>query len=143
MRYFLDTEFNGFCGPLISLALVPEDDGYAPFYEAVPCPSPIPWVAKNVLPVLQTNPISRDQLAAQLAEFLRDARDAVIIADWPEDIAHAAGLLVTQAGKRLVGGLRFELLDLPGFNSDRLSETPHNAYYDALALRRFVLHSEA
>ncbi len=31
MRYFLDTEFNGFGGALISLALVPELEGAAPF----------------------------------------------------------------------------------------------------------------
>ncbi len=27
MRYFLDTEYNGFGGALLSLALVPEDGG--------------------------------------------------------------------------------------------------------------------
>ena len=51
MRYFLDVEFNGFGGPLISLALVPEDPDAAPFYEALPCPKPDVWVAAHVLPV--------------------------------------------------------------------------------------------
>jgi len=31
MRYFLDVEYNGFGGDLISLALVPEEEGAAPF----------------------------------------------------------------------------------------------------------------
>ena len=35
MRYFLDTEFNGFGGCLISLALVPED-GDQDYYVVVP-----------------------------------------------------------------------------------------------------------
>ena len=54
MRYFLDVEFNGFCGELISIALVPELDGAAPFYEALDCAKPTPWVAEHVLPVLRT-----------------------------------------------------------------------------------------
>jgi len=33
MRYFIDAEFNGFGGQLISLALVPEDEEAVPFYE--------------------------------------------------------------------------------------------------------------
>ena len=35
MRYSLDAEVNGFCGGLISVALVPEDVNLAPFYEAI------------------------------------------------------------------------------------------------------------
>src|SRR5580658_4026740 len=37
MRYFLDAEYNGFGRPLISLALVPEDQESPSFYEALPC----------------------------------------------------------------------------------------------------------
>jgi hypothetical protein len=42
MRYFIDAEFNGFGGQLISLALVPEDRDAVPFYEALPCTEPEP-----------------------------------------------------------------------------------------------------
>ena len=51
MRYFIDVEFNGFGGPLISLALAAEDPGTAPSYEALPCDAPEPWVVSHVLPV--------------------------------------------------------------------------------------------
>ena len=40
MRYFLDTEFNGFGGALISLALVPEI-GDKDFYVSLPRPAEI------------------------------------------------------------------------------------------------------
>jgi hypothetical protein len=40
MRYFLDVEVNGSCGPLISLALVPEAVNLAPFCEAIDCADP-------------------------------------------------------------------------------------------------------
>ena len=40
MRYFLDTEFNGFGGTLISVALVPEH-GDDDFYASLPLPEAI------------------------------------------------------------------------------------------------------
>jgi len=143
LRYFLDAEFNGFGGPLVSLALAPENPEAAYFYEALPCPEPITWVVENVLPVLRIRPISRPEMTAKLAAFLRRDSAPVIVGDWPEDIAHLALLLVTGPGWRLpTTTLRFELLDLPLFDSQTLSETPHNAYDDAKALRAYVLHQE-
>jgi hypothetical protein len=38
MRIFVDCEFNGFGGDLLSMALVPEDDVIAPWYEVVDLP---------------------------------------------------------------------------------------------------------
>ncbi|WP_131116436.1 hypothetical protein [Lichenihabitans psoromatis] len=140
MRYFLDAEFNGFGGLLISLALVPQEPDYAPFYEALPCAAPEPWVATHVLPVLHTKPISRPAMIAKLGAYLRDDPAPVVVADWPEDIAHLAQLMVTGPGYRLASPrLIFELLDLPLFDSETLSEVPHNACYDARALRTYVL----
>jgi hypothetical protein len=39
---FLDTEFNGFGGELILIALVPEDKQLQSFFEAIECRNPIP-----------------------------------------------------------------------------------------------------
>jgi hypothetical protein len=140
MRYFLDAEFNGFGGQLISLALVPEDQDAVPFYEALPCAEPESWVAEHVLPVLQTRPISRPEMITKLAGYLRCDWEPVVIADWPEDIAHMALLMVTGPGWRMPSPrLSFELLDLPLFDSETLSDLPHNAYHDAIALRAYVL----
>jgi len=80
MRYFLDAEFNGFGGQLISLALVPEDPEAVPFYEALPCAEPKPWVANHVLPVLQTRPISRPEMITKLAAYLRGDSEPVVVA---------------------------------------------------------------
>jgi hypothetical protein len=143
MRYFLDAEFNGFGGQLISLALVPEDPEAVPFYEALPCAQPEPWVADQVLPALQTRPISRPEMIAKLAAYLRGDPEPVVIADWPEDIAHLALLMVTGPGWRMPSPrFRFELLDLPLFDSAMLSKVPHNALHDAVALRDYVLAEE-
>jgi hypothetical protein len=143
VRYFLDAEFNGFGGQLISIALVPEDQAAAPFYEALPCAEPVPWVAEHVMPVLQTKPISRPEMIAKLAAYLRDDEEPIIVGDWPEDIAHVALLMVTGPGARMPGPTTiFELLDLPLFDSERSSKVPHNACHDAAALRDYVSTEE-
>ncbi len=144
MRYFLDTEFNGFCGDLISLALVPEDAQAPFFYEAIACADPHPWVAANVIPVLNTVARSRRDVAWAFAEFLGADGEPLIVADWPEDIAHAARLLVTGPGKALpVPPLSFQLIDIFDFDAAVASAVPHNAYNDAVALRARVLAREA
>ena len=143
MRYFLDAEFNGFGGSLISIALVPEDPDAHPFYEALDCATPDNWAIAHVLPVLGTTAISREDMIARLAKYLRGDPEPVVIADWPEDIAHLAMLLVTGPGFRTpLPKFVFELLDLPLFHSETLSDVPHNAQHDARALKAYVLAEE-
>ncbi|ASK88145.1 hypothetical protein [Sphingorhabdus sp. SMR4y] len=144
MRYFLDTEFNGFCGDLISIALVPEDERQTPFYAAIECSSPTPWVVEHVLPVLKIEPVPRTRVADLFADYLSDDPRPVLVADWPEDIAHAARLLVTGPGlMKPVRNIRFELVDGELVSSGASSAVPHNAYHDALRLRADVLAYEA
>ena len=143
MRYFLDTEFNGFGGALISLALVPEDETVAPFYETLACVDPTPWVAEHVLPVLGAAPVSPEQLSHRLEAYLGDDPWPVLVADWPEDIAHAARAMIAAPGRRIaLDRIGFELCDAFGFDS-AASVVPHNALHDAKALRAFLLRREA
>ena len=143
MRYFIDAEFNGFGGQLISLALVPEDGETAPFYEVLVCTNPHSWVIEHVIPVLQKQPISRPELISKLATYLRGDPEPMMTADWPEDIAHLALLMLTGPGWRMPSPrLIIELLDLPLFDSAELSGVPHNACHDAIALRTYVLGQE-
>ncbi|AJP73618.1 hypothetical protein [Sphingomonas hengshuiensis] len=144
MRYFLDTEFNGFCGPLIALALVPEDESLPPFYAALECTEPTPWVAEHVLPVLGIAPVSRAEMGHAFARYLRNDPAPLLFADWPEDIAHAATLLVAGPGRRYpIDRIRFELCDAIGFDGAALSAVPHHPLHDAAALRAFILAREA
>jgi hypothetical protein len=147
MRYFLDTEFNGFAGELISLALVPEH-GDQEFYAVLALPEEVHgWVQRNVLPYLRavpqgfhSEPVSREEAAAELARYLATDREPLIVADWPEDIAHFCMLLVTGPGEIApVGSMRFEFVASPGFSTAMNSKVPHNALHDARALRDFVL----
>lgn len=141
MRYFLDCEFNGFDGPLISIALVPETEGQGDFYAVLPCHRPQRWVADHVMPQLGATPQSRADVVAALAAYLLDDPAPVLVADWPEDIAHAASLLAYR-GRRIVPQVRFDLLNLPNFETASMSAQPHNALADARALRTEVLARE-
>lgn len=146
MRYFLDTEFNGFGGALISLALVPEY-GDQDFYTSLPLPDAVhPWVERHVIPYLRSVPpgidhqLIREQAAEHIAAYLDGDPDPVILADWPEDLAYFCALLVTAPGNMVaINGLRLELVNASGFSSAANSRVPHNAWHDARAFRDFYL----
>jgi hypothetical protein len=92
---------------------------------------------------MQTKPRPRAEVASLFAEFLKNDPDPIIVADWPEDIAHAAALLTNGRGARLFeGDVVFRLLARSEFSANPSSKVPHNAYYDALALRDWVLAQE-
>jgi hypothetical protein len=143
MRYFLDTEFNGFGGSLISLALVPEDPDQPAFYAATACDNPTDWVRANVLPFLEIDPVAPNELGRRMAAYLHNDEDPLLVADWPEDIALAARALIAAPGRRYaVSHIRFELCDIYDFDSASSSAVPHNAYHDAMALRAHILLRE-
>lgn len=143
MRYFLDAEFNGFGGELLSLALAPEDEGLPAFYHAVSCTNPTLWVSEHVKPVLATVPMSRDRVAQLFFRYLHNDENPVLVSDWPEDIANAARLLVTGPGTMLpIRRIRFELVDSAVITPYVPSKAKHNALRDAEALRATVLTYE-
>ena len=88
MRYFLDTEYNGFGGALLSLALVPED-GSEEFYVTLECDDQIdPWVERHVVPFLDMVPealkgprLPRPAAAGALAAWLALDEAPDIVAD--------------------------------------------------------------
>ena len=150
MRYFLDTEFNGFGGELISLALVPEH-GDQEFYALLALPDELhPWVDRNVVPYLnavppsvQSEAMTRLEVAEGLCAYLKGDLDPVIVADWPDDIAYFCSVLITGPGDMVpIGSLKFEFVSSPGFSTSAISRVPHNALHDARALRDFVVQWE-
>ena len=149
LRYFLDTEFNGWGGALLSLALVPEHGeelyltlAFEGAYE--------PWVERHVVPYLDTvaDPLrgprmSRVDAAHTIAHYLAHDPEPVIVADWPEDIAQFSQLLLVGSGDIVdVPSLTFRFQRLPGFSTAANSRVPHNALHDARALRDHVLSLE-
>ena len=149
MRYFLDTEFNGWGGALLSLALVPEDG--EELYLTLDWTGTLePWVERHVVPYLDKVPdslvsprMTRADAARTVSHYLAGDPDPLIVADWPEDIAQFNMLLLTGPGLMVeVPPLRFHFVELSGFSTAANSKVPHNALHDARALRDHVLTLE-
>jgi hypothetical protein len=149
VRYFLDTEYNGWGGALLSLALVP-DDGEE-LYLTLDWDGPLEeWVERHVIPYLDAVPdplvsprMNRIDAARTVAHYLAGDPDPVIVADWPEDIALFNALLLTGPGTMVeVPPLTFKFLELSGFSTAANSKVPHNALHDARSLRDHMLTLE-
>jgi hypothetical protein len=128
---FIDTEFNGFGGDLISMGI--SADNGSEFYEVLPLPENMtPWVQENVVPVLYKKPTPKTIFQRELQGYLHQFPEFTVVADWPEDIAHFNKSLITGPGF---------MLPLPSFTMEVArdvrpqSQIPHNALFDARALK--------
>jgi hypothetical protein len=142
MKLFLDTEFNGFGGQLISLALVPENSDYPEFYKELEIHEAVhPWVKEHVIPSLITGlvPTTMEKFRKDLANYLNtismsSGEELEIVADWPDDIRYMCESLISGPGTRYsMPNLTFRL----DFNIDYVSEIPHNALHDAKGIRNY------
>lgn len=130
MSLYLDTEFNGFGGRLISMGLVSDVDGEE-FYEVLPLPSKVhPWVNEHVVPFLVKDSVSDHVFDHRLIHFLRKHDAEIIYADWPADFVYLLDRLYSDNGFMFPVFPCFQLV-----NSGKLqSAVPHNALSDARAL---------
>jgi hypothetical protein len=149
VRYFLDTEYNGIGGALLSLALVPDDGDE--LYLTLQSDEPIvDWVAQHVVPYLDMVSeqlscprLKRRDAAHALERYLRHDEAPLIIADWPEDIAQFCELMITGPGDMVdVRHVTFRLMPMNNFSTAANSKVPHNALHDARALRDHVMALE-
>jgi hypothetical protein len=146
-RLFLDCEFNGLHGELISMALVSDD--HAEWYQTVATRGRIdPWVVEHVIPYLSATFTSytrersdHEDLAASLDAFLSNFDNPEIIADWPADFEHFGNLLTiigANGGFKEAYACTMKLINVPG---QLKPEVPHNALSDARALRDWYMAS--
>jgi hypothetical protein len=139
MLIFIDTEFNGFGGELISLALVTNTG--KDFYEALTPTKPIVhWVRENVMPYLEQEPITIEKFQVKLYQYLMDVSEycrepLTIIADWPDDIKYFCESLITGPGTSIPTPVKMNFV-LDRSLSSELSQVPHNAYHDAVAIMK-------
>jgi hypothetical protein len=136
MNIFIDCEFNGFGGDLISMALVAEDG--QEFYEVLNLSRDRAyegWVAINVVPHLNKDPVSKDVFQAKLWKFINQYKEVHLIADWPDDIKYFCMSLITGPGvcintpPKLTMEINREL-------SSNSSVILHNALEDARAIKQ-------
>jgi hypothetical protein len=145
MRYFLDTEFDGFGGALISLALVAEDGAY--LYLATECETPTDWVRDNVMPIV-TVPgavptfIDPNEFGVAIATWLQFRNDPspVIVADWPDDIRYFCQALIVGPGQMVnIPRLQFQMVRVDSYPTTLKGAVQHNALWDARALRHCLM----
>tara|TARA_R110000868_G_scaffold376148_7_gene640966 strand:+ start:1892 stop:2311 length:420 start_codon:yes stop_codon:yes gene_type:complete len=138
MNLYLDCEFNGFGGDLISMALVAENG--IEWYEVLNCHYPNKWVADNVMPKLNKNPIVHRDFKGSLCDFLEQFDRIHVIADWPEDISHFCNTLIIKSGLRMrTPPLTIEIVRVELMPNN--SQNPHNALEDARGLKRTLTGS--
>lgn len=133
MKLYLDTEFNGHGGELISMAIV-SAYGHA-WYQARRVESRIgPWVQEHVIPKLDTSPIHSEVFRMDFQRWIKDFDNPEIICDWHADAEHFCKLL---EGPDFTTSLdfpcRITILKTPP--GQPVSANPHNALSDAIALR--------
>jgi hypothetical protein len=128
---YLDTEFNGHGGQLISLALV-SNKSPAEFYGVLPFIDAVhPWVAEHVVPMLDREPEAPEEFRMRLHFFLEKHSGEEIIADWPDDFAH---LMSAMSGSSYEKSWMVPCCMRLVVSGDVKPERPHNALSDARAL---------
>jgi hypothetical protein len=143
MRYYIDCEFDGHNGPLLSMALVSESgDGIhiSTFEQAKD-----PWVIANVVPfmgdhdarVMTTVPV--ECLGDEIRSFIGDDTCLTIVADSPVDIARFCQAISTADdggyAPCMASKLRFKVYDVNCYPTTLPGAVQHNAWWDAMALR--------
>lgn len=142
MHFFLDTEFNGFGGELISLALVPADDSTSPWYEVkeheMGNGAIIPWVKLNVIPVLNKTPLRPLLFKQSFQRYLTQFDKPTIICDWYSDAVHFCNMMngPTHASSL---SIEFTIKVIHHLGEDLQSDIPHNALADAIALKKWYI----
>ena len=135
MKLWLDTEFNGWEGDLISMGITSEDG--KEFYEVLECVYPVPWVKENVVPLLLKDSISKGLFTKRLEQYLSQWDSVEVIADWPKDLELFYSSLLVGNGWMISIPKQFSTKLVRGL--DTRSLLPHNAIEDARALKTAYL----
>lgn len=137
MKLYLDCEFNGFGGDLLSMALVAEDG--REWYGVLPEPWVWnEWVFDNVFPVIDAveptiKAQSEEEFRVSLFNFLSQFDRPTIVVDWYADLVHFFNAF---AGRDHTQSVHYPctaeiVVDVPGYAPLH----PHNALSDARAIR--------
>lgn len=150
MRYFIDCEFDGFRGPLISMALVREDGRSLYFViSGAEEAATDEWVKANVLPILKDSPeapyvLLPEHAAMAISQFLDGDEGVHIVADWPDDLRHFCDLIVVEPGQMIpLPSFTMEVKRVDAYPTEVEGAVRHHAWWDAVALMDKVERLEA
>jgi hypothetical protein len=142
-RFYIDCEFDGHGGPLLSFAMVAED-GLALYLKTGAVPTD-PWVNENVVPLLDfhdadvAGTVTPNEVGYHLRNFIGRCERPVIIADSPVDIGRFCQAISTSPDGGWASAkypqMTFEVHNVDCYPTDLEGAVQHNAYWDAMALR--------
>ena len=143
MRYFLDCEFDGHAGPLLSLALVSEVG--LGLHVRTQARASDPWVIENVEPLMDNHrahlqvECEINQVGGKIRAFLGIDDAPVIIADSPVDIGRFCTAISTGEDGGWASAdyprMTFEVRNVDCYPTTLPGAVQHNAWWDAMALR--------
>lgn len=142
-RFYIDCEFDGHGGPLLSIAMVREDGRGIHIRTTEQARDP--WVQANVVPLMNDHRaqisewVGLNDVGGGLRSFMGACASPVIVADSPVDIGRFCAALSTGAD----GGwasieyplMRFEVHNVDCYPTTLPGAVQHNAWWDAMALR--------
>lgn len=135
MKLWLDTEFNGWEGELVSMGITSQDG--KEFYEVLECSNPVAWVKENVVPLLLKDSISKGLFTKRLEQYLSQWDSIEVIADWPRDLELFYSSLLVGNGWMISVPKQLSTNLVRGLDAQSL--LPHNAIEDARALKTAYL----
>jgi hypothetical protein len=147
MRYYLDTEFDGHGGVLLSLALIQE--GGLSLHVRTAERAIDPWVIANVEPLMDAHDadmigddVPPNNIGSYIRRFLGEDQEPVIIADSPVDIGRFCEALSTGEHGGWASAdyplMTFEVHNVDCYPTTLPGAVQHNAWWDAMALRHLL-----
>ena len=143
-RYYIDCEFDGHNGPLLSMAIVP-NDGIGIHIKVIDTPDvKDQWVRNNVIPVLHLHEgynieCELNSVGEAIRAYIGDKSGFTIVADSPVDIARFCQALSTDKmgvyNPNVYDTMFFEVLNVDCWPNNMPNAVQHNAWWDAAALR--------
>ena len=144
-RFYIDCEFDGHNGPLLSMAIVAENgDGMYIIVADGPLDCS-PWVTENVIPLMDMHHSPKSAFANTnefgdvIRTFLGNCQNPVIIADSPVDIGRFCQAISTGPDGGWASAdypqMTFEVHNVDCYPTEVPDAVQHNAWWDAMALR--------
>jgi len=143
MNYYIDCEFDGHNGPLLSIAMV-RQDGYSIHIETTETAKD-PWVVANVVSIMAEHNadisylVPQEQIGLYLRDFIGDCKAPTIIADSPVDIGRFCRAISTGTDGNWASTeypqMTFIVYNVDCYPTTLKSARQHNAWWDASALR--------
>jgi len=145
VRFYIDCEFDGHNGPLLSFGIV-RDDGDGLHITVTDGPIDCsPWVTENVVPLMEMHSapksafVSTNEFGEVLLAFIGDCDCPVIVADSPVDIGRFCRAISTDSDGEWASAdypmMRFEVHNVDCYPTTLPGAVQHNAWWDAMALR--------